>query len=1040
MLEKIATSIDNFLDMMTSSFGKKYITDYIDIETVNDINTLVSKDGSLISIIKVRGNLKLYDTNEYFDTANILESKLSSMFVSPEHKMQIFFEYDHDNTKKELQDVMIEARRTNKRLNLNLNDVLNERENNLLEYVCSEKFYIALWTTTAGLSKEQAKNQKEKRQELIKNQALPLTTLGQDPLRASTEIQEKHSSFVTNFRSALSDVKISTGLVDARNALREMRKCFDKGFTEESWTPFIPGDTILPSVRESSPSIDSYDIMYPKISHQVCPSPAILIDSDVVEMGDRVYSSVFFELFPQNIYSFQNLFVSARNQGLPWRYSLLISGGGLSSSVQMKGMLSHLLAFSNGGNKLIKQDIENVKEYKGSIVEVRATFTTWAPKNNIRLLKTRYENLKNVLGSWGNPEISKTTGDPVAAIASSALSSTQGNIGTKSAAPFNQILFMSPFSRPCSMWENGSVILRSPDGKIIPYEPFSSKQTTWVEIITGKPGSGKSVLMSVFNLALCLNPNITKLPRIAIIDIGPSSSGLISLLKEGLPDELKHLVMYHKLRNIREESVNVLDTPIGLREPLAMDMSFLTNFVSMLATDPVVEKLPEGMSGLIKKVLEEVYYMKSDGQNPNQYNANISTEVDLALYKIEKEKGIVLDRIKEGRDEGINVIISWWEIVDFLFKHGNERAAKIAQRHAVPKIIDLIEAVQSERIKAEYSPQEISSFTRNIKDACTFYPVLTDITKFDIDLARVVSIDLDEVAKSGGGAVADRMTTVMYMLTRFLLAKDFYIDEKIADEAPVSIATRIELPDSVPIDLYKEYHYKRGANMKKEQKRLVYDEFHRVSITKSAEYIVAQVIDEIRVGRKYQVDIMLGSQALTDFDKTILGFATGVFVLDGSNEQVIQNVSNLLGMRGEVIENILKNQIKAPRKGGGVFLSKFDTVDGDFVVLASATLGPIEIWAFTTTAADAYVRNGLYKVMKPSEARTLLATYYKGGSIKSEIEKMLEEKQRNKMSENVEVQGMSQKDEEDLYDQILLNLINTAEKEGYQVDRTKINI
>ena len=33
-----------------------------------------------------------------------------------------------------------------------------------------------------------------------------------------------------------------------------------------------------------------------------------------------------------------------------------------------------------------------------------------------------------------------------------------------------------------------------------------------------------------------------------------------------------------------------------------------------------------------------------------------------------------------------------------------------------------------------------------------------------------------------------------------------------------------------------------------------------------------------------------------------------------------------------------------------------------------------------------------------------------------------------------------EKDEEDLYDQILLNLINTAEKEGYQVDRTKINI
>lgn len=1030
MLEKIASNVDRLIDLFTSGFGKKFITDYINVETVNDKYTLVSQDGSLITILNIRGNLKLYNVYEYYENMRTLESKLNSLMSKKDHKLQLFFEYDHDNTRKRLRDKMHEARETIKRIELNVDDVLDEREENLLKYVCDENFYIALWTTTASLSKEQVKNQKAKKAEMNQRQNFPIVVLGQDPLRGNTEIIEKHASFVSNFISSLADVSISSYQVDVRTALREMRKCFDKKFTEETWSPFIPGDTVLPSVRRSSPSIDTYDIMYPKISHQICPSEAKIITSDVVEMGDRIYSSCFFELFPQTIESFQDFFQNAANQNLPWRYSLLIEGGGLSN-LQMKGMISHLLAFTNSGNKLIKNDIDNVKEYNGAIVEVRATFTTWASRDNIKLLNTRYENLKNALGSWGNPEVSKTTGDPVAALACTSLAATQGNIGTKSAAPLGQVLFMSPFSRPCSVWENGSVILRTPDGKIIPYEPFSSKQTTWVELIAAKMGSGKSVLMNVLHLALCFNPGITELPRIGIIDIGPSSAGLISLIREALPEHKRHLVMGHKLKNIREQSINPFDTCIGSREPTALEKIFLNNFIGLLATDPVCESVPEGMSGLIGKVIEEVYFMRSDkGSSPNQYNLEINKKVDIALFKLKKE-GIMIPKMKIAEENGTIEKILWWEVVDFLFVNGYELEAKLAQRYAVPKVIDMLEAVNTDKIKSEYSQEEIKSFIRNIKDSIMFYPVLSDVTKFDVDLARIVSIDLDDVAKDGG-AVAERMSAIMYMLSRYLIAKDYYVDGDVAQEVPVAVATRIELPKSVPVEKYKEYHYKRGVNIKKEQKRLAYDEFHRLSKNQAA---IHQVIGDIRVGRKYQVDIMLASQSLEDFDKTILGFSTAVFVMDGKSQQVIDNVKNLLGMKGETVEYILKNQIKGPGRGGGVFLAKFDTKDGDFSLLASATLGSIELWAFNTSGSDVYVRNGLYDVMNSADARRLLAKYYPGGSIKDEVEKMLELKQREKSSDQMMI---SEKEEHDIYDQILQKLKSYAVKEGYEMkDRVK---
>ena len=55
-----------------------------------------------------------------------------------------------------------------------------------------------------------------------------------------------------------------------------------------------------------------------------------------------------------------------------------------------------------------------------------------------------------------------------------------------------------------------------------------------------------------------------------------------------------------------------------------------------------------------------------------------------------------------------------------------------------------------------------------ISSAVREYPILSRVTAFDIGDARVVSLDLDEVAKTGGEA-ADRQTAVMYMLARYVL-------------------------------------------------------------------------------------------------------------------------------------------------------------------------------------------------------------------------------------------------------------------------------
>ena len=97
------------------------------------------------------------------------------------------------------------------------------------------------------------------------------------------------------------------------------------------------------------------------------------------------------------------------------------------------------------------------------------------------------------------------------------------------------------------------------------------------------------------------------------------------------------------------------------------------------------------------------------------------------------------------------------------------------------------------------------------------------VTKFDIGDARVVSLDLDEVAKSGGDA-ADRQTAVMYMLARYVLARNYYLTEENVRD----------MPELIKIIINSELQ-----KFAKILNALCYDEFHR---TAKAQAVRDQVI------------------------------------------------------------------------------------------------------------------------------------------------------------------------------------------------------
>lgn len=79
-------------------------------------------------------------------------------------------------------------------------------------------------------------------------------------------------------------------------------------------------------------------------------------------------------------------------------------------------------------------------------------------------------------------------------------------------------------------------------------------------------GGGKSVFLNAMNFAFVTQAGLSRLPWVSIIDVGPSSSGLITLIQENLPEGKKHLAAYHRLRMTEDFAINPFDTPLGCRQ------------------------------------------------------------------------------------------------------------------------------------------------------------------------------------------------------------------------------------------------------------------------------------------------------------------------------------------------------------------------------------------------------------------------------------------------------------------------------------------
>lgn len=1011
MLTGLVNGMDSFF-VWLSSVLKQNLADYSDLETAQDVFNLVAKDGSLLSIIRIDGYKTLISVSSYINNiSEPMKSGLDPFLLKSGHMVQFWFGADPRKAERAVKSALEPSYETARRLGLDLEEILDERVRNISSRSTYEECYMVLWTRPSALVKSLQKKEKSDKLEMRKKIFIPgnLQNIS-DPFAANGMIVNTHDAYVDNICDLLRKIGIASELLDVSEAARCIRASIDDEFTAPNWQPYLPGQKIRPNIRKDRHKTEEWDIVWPKLSWQVCPRDATIISDNLVQIGDTVYAPGYVDLLQKEITPFTSLYNSLGKK-FPWRISYTIESDGLAA-VATRGMFASILGFLSGQNKLLNNGVKALKELRDSygqtIVKIRVSFCTWGPKERVSEVERQLSDLARAVGSWGVSEVSEVTGDPIAGVMSSALGATYNSVATTSAMPLGAVTMIAPLSRPTSAWRQGAVLFLSPDAKLMPYQPGSSVQTTWIQLIFARPGSGKSVLMNVTNLALCLAPGIPRLPKIGIVDIGPSSSGLISLLKEALPAEKRHLVQYYRMRMTESFCINPFDTQLGCRFPTSDEVSFLSLFILLLVTDPNKETPEDGMVGLVNKVIADMYKKSSDtSMSAKRYDVGVNRKVDEALVKLNFEH--------DSRT-------IWWEVVDVLFENDLIHEATLAQRYAVPLLSDATASAQDERIRSDYIDLEVQTsenlvryFIRSISDSLSQYKILGKPTVFDLGEARVVAMDLDDVAK-GGGVAAQRQTAVMYMLARYILGKDFKLNIDSLTEMPYPITE--ESSTTCPVQKYKFFHKKRIEDSKQDFKRLCFDEFHRTS---KSQMVREQVIIDMREGRKWNLDITLASQSLNDFDQTMRDLATGIFIMDGGSMKDIQNLVDNFGMEDPAERDFLSRGYVHGPSGGkpGVFMAKFNTADGSkYTQLLSAYIGSMEMWALSTTSEDAVIRNKLYEKIGPANARKLLSQMYPQG-----IKKVVEARK-----ENMKNTGSYADDDSNIYDQLMKEILT---KGGY---------
>jgi len=973
-----------FSDLMSviNDFGVSGPKAYLDITGINDEIAFTTRRQGLVGAIEIQGQYQMAQQEQFSDMIDTLERRWQTLMSHRGIALDfVFMGGEKQLVRKQLNDAIAPNVATSRRFKLGLENVLESKVDALVQHCAFEKAYLCVWVEPSVLSGAERKTV-DKAQKKANGAAAFTAPHSIDLSIASRQIESIHLTTLQQIANDLEAVGVVSNIVTCRHLLRDIRLMTEPDNTSYTWEPSLPG-AHRPTRKIHANSTDVSHLFPPSFDRQLFPNGVgeHIDNSRVISYGGKLHSGVIVTrpcLSPTN---FQELFAGLKLSNIPYRIRILLNSDGLSStSLAVKSTLANLFSWADStgtSNRAINSSLQFLREYRendGAIVGLSIVADTWVTltssddqflKEHQEQLAINVEKLTKVIQSWGGMDTKHISGDPLYTSMSTLPAVSRTTPGEIACAPLRDALVLLPLFRPAAYWQTGGMLLRSVDGKIIPYEPVSSKQKAWGEIIIAPQRFGKSFWQQARNMALWTAKGITQLPYIMTLDIGPSSAGFVNLVEYSLPVDQQHLAMHVRLNNTTKYAINPFDTQLGVRFPTASKEGFLVNLMCLLLADDELH-VQEGMAGLALKAIREAYRRTDDPQTPKRYQLNQAAEIDQWI----KESGF---------SHVGNQSLTWWNLVDELFARDLFLLASIAQRYAVPTVKDFAVVAASAEIMVTFDEIKVSTqetapayFIRSLSEVVDRYPVLAGPTQFDVGEARVVALDLEKVTADDISSEGKRQACVMYLLGREVLSGRLKVDAGDVEHFPSHT---------------RAYHMQRVRELRETTKSLNYDEAHRIS---GQEQVIEQLSRDIREGPKYRVVTSLATQEIGDLNATMVNLAANKILLGVGNPAEAKKIQELVGLSDEATQMLRSIRRAGPEGSTALYLLQIDKAPGYIMLPLVLTLGPEEVWAYSTTNEDDALRQRCYE--KAGVPRTLnaLKTFFPETTVTTYLEQLRE--------------------------------------------------
>ena len=926
-------------------------------------------DGSTCTVIRLRGAQSHLSAGEAGERMMQAFGEIASSLRERGHAMTITFEQSA-NIGEDIERLMTPLHEDSTRKNLSMAATLAETQKLLEEQLVGERILLALWTYREAAVAARFREDAATRRGAFGR--LGLSRAAQDPSGPYESLKAAHWGFVLAAETALDNhgflLKRLGGRDGQREDLAEIRRALLFHETPPDWRPAGPGDVRYPKVKAKRSS-DISTLFAPTLDRQIMTSAAqATTDLRTVEMGGRQYAIAYLSAFPRYMSSFRQLLGNLRGTGvrqriIPFRVAFHLEGGARVNEIRR--VLATIGSIVSPQNKNIRLALDGIsaamQRDEETFVYARIYACTWTePGESETVLADRRSRLTRALNAWQSPTVTDSCGDPLRLLVETAPGMVAvARTGNPFIAPVRELAQSLPFHSDAPVERTGQTVFVTLDGKAMPFSAHSPLQTSWLTLIWAPPGSGKSVLLNAMNLDFAAYYSGADLPFIGAIDIGESSRGFIDLLQASLRPDERHLVRYVRLKNeieAREYRVNPFDLGLGRRAPLKREQSFAQNvLMAMIGSDEPL------MAALVENVVTNIYQRASD------------MEVTSSCKVWQPAKDDEIDARARALGIALHEDLTWWSLTDQFARARDFSMAERAQRFAMPTMNDVIRYLSDGQLRSRFGNPLCDLAAAQVESAVNQFPIFASETQLDVGEARIVSIELRDVLHMNPNSDQDRRSNILF----FLMSREIFL-KRIAGTSDEIVAMR--LPNDPELRrTYTEFWRRRYTNIEQTRKRFVFDEFH---VTGSSPLMASQIDQDIRQGRKWGFEVYLASQRIQDFEKYV-DLASNVIVMKSDTERDRHEMQKVLGVSDAVVEGV-RTHVNGPPKDlniAPVILIGRKTTAGESWLFARNKIGPVRLWALSTSFDDRAVRNALYTMTGDvNTALEMLAARFPNGT------------------------------------------------------------